>query len=116
MKVKELEKKINQLITLNNLRFRVEEKNKTETTADLDDSGFLKLQNVYQGEIIVYICVNDSKEVLLKIMPPDDDIESWYVDSESTNCLYDETSLPIYINILKIALKFLEDKNESKSY
>ena len=116
MKVKEFEKQLNQVTTLNDLKFKVEEKIKTEATADLDGD-FLSLQNVYQGEIIVYICVNDSKEVLLKIMPPDDDdIESWYVDSESTNCLYDETSLPIYINILKIALKFLEDKNESKSY
>ena len=112
MKVKKLEKQINQLTTLNNLRVRVEEKNKTETTADLDDSGFLKLQNVYQGEIIVYICVNDSKEVLLKIVPPNDEVKQWYLDNESSNCLFDETSLPIYINILKLALKFLEDKNK----
>ena len=115
MKVKEFEKQLNQVTTLNDLKFKVEEKTKTEATADLDGD-FLSLQNVYQGEIIVYICVKDSEEVLLKIVPPHDDIESWYVDSESTNCLYDETSLPIYINILKIALKFLEDKNESKSY
>ena len=110
MKVKEFEKQINQLTTLNDLRFRVEEKNKTETTADLDDSGFLKLQNVYQGEIIVYICVKDSEEVLLKIFPPHDENKQWYLDNESSNCLFDETSLPIYINILKLALKFLEDK------
>ena len=110
MKVKEFEKQINQLTTLNDLRFRVEEKNKTETTADLDDSGFLKLQNVYQGEIIVYICVKDSEEVLLKIVPPNDKVKQWYLDNESSNCLFDVTSLPIYINILKLALKFLEDK------
>ena len=110
MKVKEFEKQLNQLTTLNDLRFRVEEKNKTETTADLDDSGFLKLQNVYQGEIIVYICVKDSEEVLLKIFPPHDENKQWYLDNESSNCLFDETSLPIYINILKLALKFLEDK------
>ena len=115
MKVKELEKQLNQVTTLKDLKFQVKEKVNDGITASLD-SNLLRLQKVRQGEIIVYVCVNDYKEVLLKIMPPDDDIESWYVDSESTNCLYDETSLPIYINILKIALKFLEDKNESKSY
>lgn len=115
MKVKELEKQLNQVTTLKDLKFQVKEKVNDGITASLD-SNLLRLQKVRQGEIIVYVCVNDYKEVLLKIMPPDDDIESWYVDSENTNCLYDETSLPIYINILKIALKFLEDKNESKSY
>ena len=111
MKVKEFEKRLNQVTTLNDLKFKVEEKIKTETTADLDGD-FLSLQNVYQGEIIVYICVNDSKEVLLKIMPPDDDVKQWYLDNESSNCLFDETSLPIYISILKLTLKFLEDKNK----
>ena len=111
MKVKEFEKQLNQVTTLNDLKFKVEEKIKTEVTADLD-SDSLSLQNVYQGEIIVYICVNDSKEVLLKIMPPDDDVKQWYLDNESSNCLFDETSLPIYISILKLTLKFLEDKNK----
>ena len=110
MKVKELEKQLNQVTTLKDLKFQVKEKVNDGITASLD-SNLLRLQKVRQGEIIVYVCVNDYKEVLLKIMPPDDDIESWYVDSENTNCLYDETSLPIYINILKIALKFLEYKN-----
>lgn len=111
MKVKEFEKQLNQVTTLNDLKFKVEEKIKTEVTADLD-SDSLSLQNVYQGEIIVYICVNDSKEVLLKIIPPDDDVKQWYLDNESSNCLFDETSLPIYISILKLTLKFLEDKNK----
>lgn len=115
MKVKEFEKQLNQVTTLNDLKFKVEEKTKTEATADLDGD-FLSLQNVYQGEIIVYICVNDSKEVLLKIVPPNDEVKQWYLDNESSNCLFDETSLPIYINILKLALKFLEDKNESKDF
>ena len=112
MKIKEFEKQLNQVTTLNDLKFKVEEKTKTEVTADLDDSDFLKLQNVYQGEIIVYICVKKSEEVLLKIVPPNDEVKQWYLDNESTNCLFDVTSLPIYINILKIALKFLEDKSK----
>lgn len=45
-------------------------------------------------------------------MPPDDDVKQWYLDNESSNCLFDVTSLPVYINILKLALKFLEDKNK----
>ena len=109
MEVKEFEKQLNQLTTLNDLKFKVEEKTKTETTVDLNED-FLSLQNVYQGEIIVYICVKDSKEVLLKMFPPHDDNKQWYLDNESSNCLFDETSLPIYINILKLVLKFLEDK------
>ena len=109
MKVKEFEKQLNQVTTLNDLKFKVEEKTKTEATVDLNDD-FLSLQNVYQGEIIVYICVKDSEEVLLKIFPPDDDNKQWYLDNDSSNCLFDETSLPIYINILKLTLKFLEDK------
>lgn len=115
MKTEEFEKRLNQLAILKDLKFQVKEKVNDGITASLD-SNLLRLQKVRQGEIIVYICVNDSKEVLLKIMPPDDDVKQWYLDNESSNCLYDETSLPIYINILKIALKFLEDKNESKSY
>lgn len=112
MKVKEFEKQINQLAILKDLKFQVKEKVNDGITASLD-SNLLRLQKVRQGEIIVYICVNDSKEALLKIMPPDDDVKQWYLDNESSNCLFDVTSLPIYINILKIALKFLEDKNES---
>ena len=46
MKVKELEKQLNQVTTLNDLKFKVEEKTKTEATADLDGD-FLRLQNVY---------------------------------------------------------------------
>lgn len=115
MKTEEFEKRLNQLAILKDLKFQVKEKVNDEITTSLD-SNLLRLQKVRQREIIVYICVNDSKEVLLKIMPPDDDVKQWYLDNESSNCLFDVTSLPIYINILKIALKFLEDKNESKSY
>lgn len=115
MKTEEFEKRLNQLAILKDLKFQVKEKVNDGITASLD-SNLLRLQKVRQGEIIVYICVNDSKEVLLKIMPPDDDVKQWYLDNESSNCLFDVTSLPVYINILKLALKFLEDKNESKSY
>lgn len=115
MKTEEFEKRLNQLAILKDLKFQVKEKVNDEIIASLD-SNLLRLQKVRQGEIIVYICVNDSKEVLLKIMPPDDDVKQWYLDNESSNCLFDVTSLPVYINILKLALKFLEDKNESKSY
>ena len=114
MKTEEFEKRLNQLATLKDLKFQVKEKVNDGITASLD-SNLLRLQKVRQGEIIIYICVNDSKEVLLKIMPPDDDVKQWYLDNESSNCLFDVTSLPIYINILKLALKFLEDKNESES-
>lgn len=114
MKTEEFEKRLNQLAILKDLKFQVKEKVNDGITASLD-SNLLRLQKVRQGEIIVYICVNDSKEVLLKIMPPDDDVKQWYLDNESSNCLFDVTSLPIYINILKLALKFLEDKNESES-
>lgn len=109
MKTEEFEKRLNQLAILKDLKFQVKEKVNDGITASLD-SNLLRLQKVRQGEIIVYICVNDSKEVLLKIMPPDDDVKQWYLDNESSNCLFDVTSLPIYINILKLALKFLEDK------
>lgn len=115
MKTEEFEKRLNQLAILKDLKFQVKEKVNDGITASLD-SNLLRLQKVRQGEIIVYICVNDSKKVLLKIMPPDDDVKQWYLDNESSNCLFDVTSLPVYINILKLALKFLEDKNESKSY
>lgn len=115
MKTEEFEKQLNQLAILKDLKFQVKEKVNDGITASLD-SNLLRLQKVRQGTIIVYICVNDSKEVLLKIMPPDDDVKQWYLDNESSNCLFDVTSLPVYINILKLALKFLEDKNESKSY
>lgn len=114
MKTEEFEKRLNQLAILKDLKFQVKEKVNDGITASLD-SNLLRLQKVRQGEIIVYICVNDSKEVLLKIMPPDDDVKQWYLDNESSNCLFDVTSLPVYINILKLALKFLEDKNESES-
>lgn len=115
MKTEEFEKRLNQLAILKDLKFQVKEKVNDGITASLD-SNLLRLQKVRQGEIIVYICVNDSKEVLLKIMPPDDDVKQWYLDNESSNCLFDVTSLPVYINILKLALKFLEDKNESKDF
>lgn len=111
MKTEEFEKRLNQLAILKDLKFQVKEKVNDGITASLD-SNLLRLQKVRQGEIIVYICVNDSKEVLLKIMPPDDDVKQWYLDNESFNCLFDVTSLPVYINILKLALKFLEDKNK----
>lgn len=114
MKTEEFEKRLNQLAILKDLKFQVKEKVNDGITASLD-SNLLRLQKVRQGEIIVYICVNDSKEVLLKIMPPDDDVKQWYLDNESSNCLFDVTSLSVYINILKLALKFLEDKNESES-
>src|SRR5699024_2124346 len=107
MKTEEFEKRLNQLAILKDLKFQVKEKVNDGITASLD-SNLLRLQKVRQGEIIVYICVNDSKEVLLKIMPPDDDVKQWYLDNESSNCLFDVTSLPVYINILKLALKFLE--------
>ena len=109
MKTEEFEKRLNQLAILKDLKFQVKEKVNDGITASLD-SNLLRLQKVRQGDIIVYICVNDSKEVLLKIMPPDDDVKQWYLDNESSNCLFDVTSLPVYINILKLALKFLEDK------
>lgn len=92
MKTEEFEKRLNQLDTLNDIRFRVKE-------------------NVYR-ETIVYICVNGYKEVLLTINPPDDNVKQWYLDNDSSNCLFDVTSLSIYINILKLALKFLVDKNK----
>jgi len=111
MKTEEFEKRLNQLAILKDLKFQVKEKVNDGITASLY-SNLLRLQKVRQGEIIVYICVNDSKEVLLKIMPPDDDVKQWYLDNESSNCLFDVTSLPVYINILKLALKFLEDKNK----
>lgn len=111
MKTEEFEKRLNQLAILKDLKFQVKEKVNDGITASLD-SNLLRLQKVRQGEIIVYICVNDSKEVLLKIFPPHDENKQWYLDNESSNCLFDETSLPIYINILKLALKFLEDKNK----
>ncbi|WP_195921985.1 hypothetical protein [Lactobacillus crispatus] len=115
MKIKEFEKQLNQLATLKDLKFQVKEKVNDGIIASLD-SNLLRLQKVLQGEIIVYVCVNDYKEVLLKIMPPDDEVKQWYLDNESSNCLFDVTSLPIYISILKLALRFLEDKNESKDF
>lgn len=115
MKIKEFKKQLNQLATLKDLKFQVKEKVNDGITASLD-SNLLRLQKVRQGEIIVYVCVNDYKEVLLKIMPPDDLVKQWYLDNESSNCLFDVTSLPIYISILKLVLRFLEDKNESKDF
>lgn len=111
MKIEEFEKRLNQLAILKDLKFQVKEQVNDKITASLDNN-LLRLQKVRQGEIIVYICVNDPKEVLLKIMPPDDDVKQWYLDNGSSNCLFDVTSLPVYINILKLALKFLEDKNK----
>lgn len=47
-------------------------------------------------------------------MPPHKKFDFWYVDTETTACLFDTTALFAYINVLKIVLKFLEEKNKEK--
>lgn len=71
---------------------------------------FLKLEQVQQGEIIVYLVKENDKEAILKIMPPHDEIDQWYVDTESAACLFVVDDLKIYIEILKIVAAFLQEK------
>ena len=71
---------------------------------------FLKLEQVYQGEIIVYLVKENDKEEILKIMPPHDEIDQWYVNTESAACLFGVDDLKLYIEILKIVAAFLQEK------
>lgn len=112
MKIKELEKKLNS-ITSDDLNFTVKEEKEKRIATKLNGST-LDLEQIYKGEIIIYTGRKKYKEELLKIMPPHKEFDFWYVDTETTACLFDTTALVAYINVLKIVLKFLEEKNKEK--
>lgn len=109
MKVKELEKQLNS-ITSDDLNFIVKEENEKRIATKLNGNT-LDLKQIYKGEIIIYTGRKKYKEELLKIMPPHKEFDFWYIDTETTACLFDTTALVAYINVLKIVLKFLEEKN-----
>ncbi|PWF22438.1 hypothetical protein DF212_03735 [Lactobacillus johnsonii] len=112
MKIKELEKKLNS-ITSDDLNFTVKEEKEKRIATKLNGDT-LDLEQIYKGEIIIYTGRKKYKEELLKIMPPHKKFDFWYVDTETTACLFDTTALVAYINVLKIVLKFLEEKNKEK--
>lgn len=43
-------------------------------------------------------------------MPPHDEIDQWYVNTESAACLFGVDDLKLYIEILKIVAAFLQEK------
>lgn len=110
MKVKELEKQLN-AITSDDLNFIVKEENEKRIATKLNGNT-LDLEQIYKGEIIIYTSRKKYKEELLKIMPPHKEFDFWYIDTETTACLFDTTALVTYINVLEIVLKFLEEKNK----
>ena len=108
MKVSELETKLNNLATP--FKFEIKESHKEDENVEFNGD-FIKLEQVYQGEIIVYLVNENNKESILKIMPPHDDIDQWYVNTESSACLFGVDNLKLYIAILKIAAAFLHEKS-----
>lgn len=110
MKVKELEQKLNSIVS-DDLKFIVKEETDKRVSTKLNKST-LDLEQIYKGEIIIYASRKGYKEELLKIMPPHKEIDFWYVDTETNACLFDTTALVAYIDVLKIVLKFLEEKNK----
>lgn len=110
MKVKELEKQLN-AITSDDLNFIVKEENEKRIATKLNGNT-LDLEQIYKGEIIIYTSRKKYKEEVLKIMPPHKEFDFWYIDTETTACLFDTTALVAYINVLEIVLKFLEEKNK----
>lgn len=108
MKVKELEQKLNSIVS-DDLKFIVKEETDKRVSTKLNKST-LDLEQIYKGEIIIYTG-KKYKEELLKIMPPHKEFDFWYVDTETTACLFNTTALAAYINVLEVVLKFLEEKN-----
>lgn len=109
MKASELETKLNNLAT-SSYKFEIKESSPNEDGSVEFNGDLIKLEEVYQGEIIVYLVKENDKEEILKIMPPHDDIGQWYVDTESAACLFVVDDLKIYIEILKIVAAFLQEK------
>ena len=108
MEVSELETKLNNLAT-SSFKFEIKESQNEDQNVEFNGD-FLKLEQVYQGEIIVYLVKENDKEEILKIMPPHDGIDQWYVDAESAACLFGVDDLKLYIEILKIVAAFLQEK------
>lgn len=108
MEVSELETKLNNLAT-SLFKFEIKESQNEYQNVEFNGD-FLKLEQVYQGEIIVYLVKENDKEEILKIMPPHDEIDQWYVNTESAACLFGVDNLKLYIEILKIVAVFLQEK------
>lgn len=108
MEVSELETKLNNLAT-SSFKFEIRESQNEDGSVEFNGD-LIKLEQVYQGEIIVYLVKENDKEKILKIMPPHDGIDQWYVDAESYACLFGVDDLKLYIEILKIAAAFLQEK------
>lgn len=108
MEVSELETKLNNLAT-SLFKFEIKESQSEDQNVEFNGD-FLKLEQVYQGEIIVYLVKENDKEEILKIMPPHDEIDQWYVNTESAACLFGVDDLKLYIEILKIVAAFLQEK------
>lgn len=108
MEVSELETKLNNLAT-SSFTFEIRESQNEDGSVEFNGD-LIKLEQVYQGEIIVYLVKENDKEEILKIMPPHDGIDQWYVDAESAACLFGVDDLKLYIEILKIVAAFLQEK------
>lgn len=66
MEVSELETKLNNLAT-SLFKFEIKESQNEDQNAEFNGD-FLKLEQVYQGEIIVYLVKENDKEEILKIV------------------------------------------------
>lgn len=110
MTTQELEKQLNSLAT-EYFKFEVEVRSDKGVLADLTGD-LLTLNQNYKGEVIVYVVNNDDREKMLKIVPPNNKIDFWYLDTGTRGCLFDDSSLPVYIKSLEVILKFLKEKNE----
>lgn len=108
MKIKELEKKINSLAP-EGFELKVKELSKEGTSTKFTGNALSFSQN-YKGEIIIYVIDGEHENEIIKIIPPHDEIETWYVDLSTNFCLFDTETLPIYIKILNTVLKFLKEK------
>lgn len=109
MKASELKTKLNNLAT-SSFKFEIKEISQNEDQNVEFNGDLIKLEQVYQGEIIVYLVKENDKEEILKIMPPHDGIDQWYVNTESAACLFGVDDLKLYIEILKIVAVFLQEK------
>lgn len=112
MTITDLEKSMEQQIEYVNLKqfkvnVEVEKENKTVSKLEQDA---LILEDRKKGEINIYMSNGENRDRIFKIVPPNKEVDFWYVDTQSAVCLFDSKTLCLYIRLLKIVSDFLKEK------
>ncbi|WP_131501297.1 hypothetical protein [Lactobacillus crispatus] len=108
MKVKEFEKRLQQIA--DNSRIHVEKEEKDNFRVRSHDSKGIQLEPSYAGTVRVYI----GEKLLFSLIPPQKDgVSCWYVDLDADITAIIANGLDVYISMLRAANEFMKEQFES---